>query len=84
MSEMDSWDLQRQQFDSNYERIVERARKLHHLVQAVIQDIDYTGADRDDEVWWQLGTIADQNGFPDGITHDDAYNLYRTNYGGEQ
>lgn len=59
-----------------------RTRIMHHMVQQVIGDIDYTGTNRDDEVWWQLHTIQEENGLPDGVTADHLYNLYVSNYGG--
>lgn len=61
----------------------ERAVYLHHLVQSIIGDIDYVGTNRDDEVWWQLHEIEAANGMPHNVTADEAFNLYRSNYGGQ-
>lgn len=59
---------------------------MHRIVQGVLADIDYPfgSTARDDETWWQLQAIEEENGLPEGITHDDCYNLFRTNYNGER
>lgn len=63
-------------------RSVGRQRMLHEIVQSVIGECPYIGTARDDEVFWQLHAIQEENGLPYDFTADDAYNLYRTNYEG--
>lgn len=67
-------------------RAVHRRRMLHEIVQSVIGEIDYTGTAREDSVWWTLHDLHDANGLPEGITADDCFNLFWTNYhnSGEQ
>ena len=54
---------------------------MHHIVQSVIGEIDYVGSNRDDEVWWQLHALQEADDLPGGLTADELYNLYRSNYG---
>lgn len=57
-----------------------RRRMMHEIVQSVIGEIDYTGTAREDAVWWTLHDLHENNGLPEGISADDVYNLFWTNY----
>lgn len=66
------------------QQLGERPVRLHGLLQSILADIDYNGTARSDELWWQLHALQEANGLGDGVTADDLYNLYRTNYGGDR
>lgn len=62
-------------------RDVHRNRIAHEIVQQVIGECPYIGTARDDEVWWNLHELQEQNALPDGHDADNLYNLFRSNYG---
>lgn len=58
------------------------SRAAHEIVQHVIGDVPYIGTARDDEVYWVLQELQEQNALPDELTAAGLYNLYTRNYGG--
>lgn len=71
--------------ESPYARAHEaRVNLTRQIMQSVIAETPYRNVNLEDDIWFAVHELEEQNGLPDGVTADDVYQMYlRVFHGGD-